>query len=214
MTIAIFDLDNTLLDGDSESMWSDFLFENKIVDEIFVSRIAAYFDEYEKGRLDLFPYESYLMSSIKLIPEEELNHFRGLYLDRIRNVIRPVLVDILEQHRSQNHELLLITAANNFLAQPIAKILEFRHLICTQIDTRYGENTGKIIGTPAYRDGKTVLLKKWLIENGQTLKDSWGYSDSHNDLPILSMVQHPVAVVPDDILRAHAILSGWKIIEK
>ena len=143
MTIAIFDLDNTLLDGDSESMWSDFLFENKIVDEIFVSRIAAYFDEYEKGRLDLFPYESYLMSSIKLIPEEELNHFRGLYLDRIRNVIRPVLVGILEQHRSQNHELLLITAANNFLAQPIAKILEFRHLICTdryEIRREYWQN--------------------------------------------------------------------------
>ncbi|MEI6288893.1 MAG: HAD-IB family hydrolase [Chloroflexota bacterium] len=213
MTIAIFDLDNTLLSSDSEWMWSRYLYQRKIVDDKFLSRIDEFFDEYEKGSLDLFDYEFYLMNSIKFLNEKERQRLRGGFLEQIKDVIRPALIQRVNDHRIKKHQIIMITAANNFLAEPISELLGFDNLICTQINMRNQKNMGKIIGMPAYREGKTSLLNQWLTQRNETLDQSWGYSDSHNDLPILKMVTYPVAVVPDNILREHADFSGWEIIE-
>lgn len=213
MVLTIFDLDYTLLDDDCELSWSKLLFENRIVDERFVARLASYFADYDKGNLDMFAYESFLLSSFSLLPGEKLLHWRDIFLGRIREVIRPAIAARVNWHRSQKHELLLITAANSFLAEPVARMLGFSNLICTQAEVKYGEFTGKITGIPAFRDGKVQLLDQWLLQTGLNLQESWGYSDSHNDLPLLNRVMHPVAVTPDPVLRAYAKHHNWEILE-
>lgn len=214
MPVALFDLDYTLLDGDCEYEWSAFLFKNNLVDEQFVAGIARYYADYESGCLDMLAYESFLLHPLKLLSIEKVLQLRGIYLGHIRELIRPVLVDRMNWHRSQQHELLLITAANGFLAEPIAEMLGFLNLICTQVEMKQGAYTGNIIGVPAFRDGKTQLLDQWLTRQGFTLAGSWGYSDSHNDLPLLQRVDHPVAVRPDSILERYASQNGWEIIDE
>jgi HAD superfamily hydrolase (TIGR01490 family) len=212
--VALFDLDYTLLDGDCEYLWSDFLFKNKLVDARFVDGIARYYEDYEMGSLDIFEYEAYLLQPLKILPIEKLLRLRKNYLDLIPDLIRPSLVARLEWHRAQKHELLLITASNSFLAEPIAKMLRFSNLICTQVEVIQNKFTGNIIGIPAFRDGKTQLLDNWLSQRGLSLNGSWGYGDSHNDLPLLQMVEHAVAVTPDPVLNRFARKAGWEIINE
>ena len=212
MIVALFDLDYTLLDGDCEYLWSDFLFKNRLVDAQFVDGIARYYEDYEMGSLDMYEYEAYLLQPLKSFSTEKLLSLRKIYLESIPALIRPALLARLEWHRAQKHELLLITASNSFLAEPIAALLNFSNLICTQIEMIENEFTWNIKGTPAFQDGKTQLLDHWLCQRGLSLKGSWGYSDSHNDLPLLQIVEHPVAVTPDPVLGRYARKSGWEII--
>ncbi len=212
MIVALFDLDCTLLDGDCEYLWSDFLFKKNLVDARFVDGIARYYEDYEMGNLDIFEYEAFFLQPLKFFPIEKLLQLRNIYLASIPGLIRPALVARAEWHRAQNHELLLITASNSFLAEPIAKMLNFSNLICTQIEMIENEFTWNITGIPAFQDGKTQRLDHWLSQRGFSLKGSWGYSDSHNDLPLLQIVEHPVAVMPDSVLGRYARKSGWEII--
>ncbi len=214
MIVALFDLDYTLLDGDCEYLWSDFLFKNNLVDARFVDGIARYYEDYERGSLDIYEYEAYLLQPLKFLPIENLLSLRKIYLDLIPALIRPTLHARLEWHRAQKHEMLLITASNSFLAEPIAKMLNFSNLICTQVEMNQNEFTGNIIGIPAFQDGKAQRLDHWLNQRGLSLKGSWGYSDSHNDLPFLQIVEHPVAVMPDPVLGRYARKSGWEIINE
>jgi HAD superfamily hydrolase (TIGR01490 family) len=120
----------------------------------------------------------------------------------------------VDWHRGQGHELVLITAANHFLAEAIAKKLQLQNIICTQAEIKQGKFTGKIKGVPAFQEGKVTLLAEWLREKQMTLDGSWGYSDSHNDLPLLNLVENPVAVRPDAKLRSHALLHGWRLLDE
>lgn len=210
--IAIYDLDFTLLEGDSEALWSQYLFEKSLVGREFISRIEDYYRDYEQGRLDIIEYEEFLLTPLTHYPINTLIQLRNGYLDQIRMLIRPVMLELVNWQRTQGVTLMLITASNNFLAEPIAAMLKFPHLICTQVEQNGNRITGKVTGIPAFRSGKVKLLERWLFDHGQTLKGSYGYSDSYNDLPLLELVDHPIAVFPDPLLKAHAQKKGWKMI--
>jgi HAD superfamily hydrolase (TIGR01490 family) len=212
-SIAIFDLDYTLLDGDSETMWSHFLFEKNVVDKGFLMRITDYYHAYDDGRLDIYEYEAFLLRPLTEYPLSRLLELRKEYLQRVRQAVRVKMMRRVKRFRTLGFTLLLITASNSFIAEPIAEMLQFRHLICTQIKQDAGRFTTQLDGIPAFREGKVQRLELWLAEHALTLKDSWGYSDSYNDLPLLNLVEHPVVVLPDPVLRAHARQQGWKIIE-
>ncbi len=212
-SLAIFDLDYTLLSGDSEAMWSHFLFEKGLVDKGFLMRITSYYHAYENGHLDIHEYEAFLLQPLTVHPLPQLLELRSEYLRQVQQAIRPKLIRRLKRFRESGFTLLLITASNSFIAEPIAKLLRFPHLICTQIKQDNGCFTTQLDGIPAFQDGKVQRLEQWLTKHDMTLENSWGYSDSHNDLPLLEQVEHPVAVFPDPILRIHAKQHGWKIIE-
>ncbi len=211
--LALFDLDYTILGGDSEALWSRFLFEKGVVDKGFLMRITDYYHAYEGGRLDIHEYEAFLLSPLTIHPQSKLHEWRAEYLRQVRQAVRPAIMRRVKRFRALGFTLMLVTASNSFIAEPIAKLLRFPHLICTQIRQKANQYTTEIEGTPAFREGKVQRLEQWLAEHGKTLEGSWGYGDSHNDLPLLTRVEHPVAVLPDPILRAHANQHGWKIIE-
>ncbi len=211
--LALFDLDYTILSGDSEAIWSRFLFEKGVVDKSFLMRITDYYHAYEVGRLDIHEYEAFLLHPLTIHPQSKLHEWRAEYLRQVRQLVRPALMRRVKRFRALGFTLILITAANSFVAEPIAKLLRFPHVICTQIRQKANQYTTEIEGTPAFRDGKVQRLEQWLAEYDMTLEGSWGYGDSHNDLPLLTRVDHPVAVLPDPILRAYANAHGWKIIE-
>lgn len=211
--VAIFDLDYTLLDGDSEAMWSRFLYEKNVVDKGFIQHISDYYHAYEEGMLDIHEYEAYLLLPLTKLPVPELLRLRKDYLRQLRAVVRLKMMRRVRRFRTLGFTLLLITASNSFIAEPIAEMLRFPNLICTRIKKDGNHFTTELEGTPAFRGGKVQRLEFWLAEQRLSLRDSWGYSDSHNDLPLLNMVDNPVAVMPDPILRTYARQHGWKIID-
>lgn len=210
--LALFDLDYTLLDGDSEAMWSRFLFEQGVVDKGFLQRITDYYHAYDQGLLDIYEYEAFLLRPLIEQPLTRLYSLRKTYLKTVRQVVRLKMKRKVERFRTLGFTLLLITASNSFIAEPIAQLLHIPNLICTNIKRNGNAYTNEIEGFPAFREGKVLRLEQWLAETGLTLAGSWGYSDSHNDLPLLSLVENPVAVMPDYVLREHAQKLGWKII--
>lgn len=212
-SLVIFDLDYTILSGDSEAMWSRFLFEKGVVDKGFLMRITDYYHAYDNGHLDIYEYEAFLLHPLTVHPLSQLLEWRAEYLQNIRQVVRPKIMRRVKRFRALGFTLMLITASNSFIAEPIAKMLRFPHLICTEIKQDNGRFTTQLDGIPAFQEGKVQRLEQWLAGSKLTLEGSWGYSDSHNDLPLLQRVKHPVAVLPDLILRAHANQHGWKIIE-
>jgi HAD superfamily hydrolase (TIGR01490 family) len=213
MPLALFDLDFTLLDGDCEWLWSQFLAEQGVVGADFTAQISRFFEDYETGTLDIVSYETYLLQPLTYLSFESLINLRNIYLEGIRARLRPYMLERLAWHRSEGHTLLLITAANAFLAEPISSLLGFSNLICTGIKTENGKPLPSLSGIPALGDGKVKRLEIWLSEHHQTLAESWGYSDSHNDLLLLERVTHPVAVTPDSVLRKIALDRDWGIIE-
>ena len=210
--LAIFDLDFTLLEGDIEAMWAKFLFDQGLVGEDFLQRMRAYYVDYDQGHLDIYDYEAYLLRPLIKLSMSELQHLQGEFLKRVRMALRPKMLRQMDRHRAGGHTLLLITAANDFLADPVAELLGFDHRICTNIKRSAGQITTELEGIPSIGAGKAARLRQWLSETGHNLTESWGYGDSHNDIPLLSLLKHPVAVKPDPILEAHARQHGWKII--
>ena len=211
--LALFDLDYTLIDADSEEMWSNFLFRHGLVDHSYVKAIEAFYGDYERGALDFYAYQEFFLGPLSTISTKELLVLRKLYLKEVNITIRSWMMDQVDWHRAQGHELLLITAANHFTTQAIAKKLQFRNIICTQLEKKLGKFTGKIKGIPAFREGKVALLNAWLLKKKISLVGSWGYSDSHNDLSLLSLVENPVAVSPDEKLRNYALLHNWHLLK-
>lgn len=211
-TLALFDLDYTLLDGDSEDLWCRYLFAQQIVDDGFIAHMEEFDRLYRQGELDLHTYEAFLLSPCLAYPFPEICRLRSSYLQTLHDVFRPYMLERLAWHRAQNHLPILITAANNFVAEPIAAMLGFQDLICTQLEMRKDGLTGRISGVPAYQHGKVIRLASWLRERKLSLKESWCYSDSHNDIPLLELADHPVMVTPDDRLRAHGVQRGWKML--
>jgi HAD superfamily hydrolase (TIGR01490 family) len=215
-TVALFDLDYTLLKADSEELWCRYLFKRQLVDVAFITRIETFYNLYEDGSLDLATYrlyEEFLLSALISHTPAALRSLRNEYLEWVREVIRPSMLERVDWHRSEKHTLVMITAANSFLAEPIAQLLGFSNLICTQLEVDNGRMTGKVSGIPAFQYGKVIRLTAWLQEKKLSLKESWCYSDSHNDLPLLKLVDHPVMVRPDDVLKQHGLAQGWETFE-
>lgn len=215
MTLAIFDLDNTLLRGDSDHAWGQFLVEHHVVDgESYRRENERYYAQYQAGTLNISEFLAFALRPLALHDLDTLHTWRARFMrEKIEPMITPRATALVESHRARGHTLVIITATNRFVTEPIAAAFNIPHLIATEAEMRDGRYTGKVQGIPCYRDGKVERLKAWMAPHGETLKNSWFYSDSRNDLPLLSIVDHAVAVNPDDILRAEAKTRGWRILQ-
>jgi HAD superfamily hydrolase (TIGR01490 family) len=212
--LALFDLDNTLLDGDSDHAWAQFLIEEGVLhpDE-YHAKNEWFYERYKDGTLDIHEFLDFQLAPIALRPRAQLDAWHSDFMQRkIRPMIRPKAPELIARHADALTAI--VTATNRFITQPIAAELGVATLIATDIEEVDGVFTGKPRGTPTFREGKIERVNEWLGRRGHRLQDyeSWFYSDSLNDLPLLERVNHPVAVDPDATLRTHATERGWPII--
>ena len=215
MTLAIFDLDNTLIAGDSDHQWGEFLVGRGEVDGAgYKAANDRFYQDYLDGNLDIFAYQEFVLSVLKDRPLEQLHALRRDFMDQVIDALwLPAAEQLVAKHRQQGDTLMIITATNDFITAPIAERLGVPHLIATtaERDPR-GGYTGRVAGVPSYREGKVERLNSWLEQHQESLAGSWFYSDSHNDLPLLGKVDHPVAVDPDETLEQAARERGWPVI--
>lgn len=214
MALAIFDLDNTLLRGDSDYLWGMYLIDKGAVDQESHQREnERFYQEYLNGQMDIMAFLRFQLAPLARIPMPELLQMREEYLE---NYIEPIITEqaraLVEKHRQQGDTLLIISATNDFVTRPIADLFAIDELIATNAELIDNQYTGAVSGVPSYQEGKVLRLNDWLKKTGNTLKGSWFYSDSHNDLPLLQIVDHPVAVNPDPQLAKHAAQLGWQVL--
>jgi len=214
LSLAIFDLDNTLLGGDSDYLWGRFLAERGVVDgEAYERENHRFYLEYQAGTLDIQEFLAFSLRPLAETEPDRLAELRRAFLrERIEPILLPAGRTLLAEHRAQGRTLLIITATNRFVTEPIAEALGVDALLATDPEVRDGRYTGRVSGTPCFREGKVERLHRWLGETGRNLAESWFYSDSQNDLPLLELVTHPAAVDPDPTLAAHAEQRGWPIL--
>ncbi len=214
MTLAIFDLDNTLLAGDSDYLWGQYLVDKKIVDaDDYKRENERFYREYREGSLDILEFLTFSLKPLAEHDSEQLHAWRQDFLDSaIRPVITQDAVSLVEKHRSRGDILIAITATNRFVTELIVQCFGIPNLLATEPEQDHFGYTGRVIGTPCFQMGKVTRLNEWLEKTGHNLQGATFYSDSHNDLPLLSSVDNPIAVDPDDKLRAHATANGWPVI--
>lgn len=214
MTLAIFDLDNTLLAGDSDHAWGDFLVEEGIVDaEEYRKANDQFYQQYLNGELDILHYLGFALRPLADHGMTDLLAWREKFMaNKVQPMMLPKAAALLESHREQGHTLMIITATNRFVTEPIANELGIEHLIATEPEMVNGQYTGRVAGVPSFQDGKVTRLKEWLQVHGEDLTSAWFYSDSHNDVPLLQHVANPVAVDPDPKLEALARENGWQVL--
>jgi HAD superfamily hydrolase (TIGR01490 family) len=214
VALALFDLDNTLLAGDSEHAWGEFLIDIGAVDEeSFRAENDRLYEEYLAGTLDIYESIRFQLGPLMEHPPETLRRWQEEFMrSRIEPMITQAAVDLVEEHRGSGDDLAIITASNSFVTRPIADRFGVRELLAIELERIYGRYTGRVLGTPTFQEGKVLRLQEWIESNCRTLEGSHFYSDSHNDLPLLQVVDHPVAVDPDPVLRAHAEAMGWPIV--
>ncbi len=215
MPLSIFDLDNTLITHDSDFLWGQYLVEHNIVDPmLYEEKNRQFFEDYEQGRLDIDSYLRFSLQPLTQFPLAQLHAWRA---DFVAAVIQPLIAprapQLLDRHRQQGDTLLIISATNLFVTEPIAELLGVPHILATRPELIAGKYTGRYVGTPTFQHGKVLALEEWMIENRATLDGSFFYSDSHNDLPLLEQVDHPIAVNPDDRLQQVAIDKDWPIMD-
>ncbi|MGM0535075.1 MAG: HAD family hydrolase [Pseudomonadota bacterium] len=214
MSLAIFDLDNTLLSTDSDHAWGEFLLEQGAVDPVaYREANDRFLADYEAGTLDIQAFlEVALRPLAEHSPEQLAAWHQQFMASKIEPHILPKGEELVARHRTRGDTLLIVTATNRFITGPIAERLGIDELIAVEPEVVDGRYTGRATGIPSYREGKVKRLTAWLADKDLTLDDSWFYSDSHNDLALLEQVEHPVAVDPDPTLRDVAETRGWKVI--
>jgi HAD superfamily hydrolase (TIGR01490 family) len=214
LSLAIFDLDNTLLAGDSDYLWGRFLVRRGLVDrERYEHENERFYRQYQAGTLDIYEFLAFQLRPLALLDPPTLEALRARFMEEnILPIMLPAAHALLQSHRDRGDFLLIITATNRFVTAPIAQAYGVRHLLATEPEMVDGRYTGRVVGIPCYREGKVQRLEEWAHEYGVPMGDSWFYSDSHNDLPLLDRVAHPVAVDPDAALARHAADHGWTTI--
>ncbi len=218
MNLTLFDLDNTLLNGDSDFEWSQFLIRIGILDrELFEVKNQSFYDQYKAGTLDIHEFLDFQLKPLSRHARKVLDDWHQQFM---RESVMPMVTqparELVQQHRDAGDVCVIITATNSFVTGPIAREFGVEHLIATDPEQLNGEFTGRVAGVPCFREGKITRLAGWLAERDWTLEsfaDTTFYSDSLNDLPLLCKVKHPVAANPDAILRVHAEQHGWRIIK-
>ena len=214
MKLALFDLDNTLLDGDSDYAWAQFLIEEGVLHAgDYNAKNDYFYERYKDGTLDIHEFLDFQLAPLAKRPRAQLDAWHNEFMRRkIRPMILPKAPQLIAKHADALTAI--VTATNRFITEPIAAELGVPNLLATEIEEVDGFFTGRPSGTPNFREGKIQRVNDWLAEMGHSLADfeSWFYSDSRNDLPLLEKVDHPVAVDPDDTLRAEAEKRGWPII--
>jgi HAD superfamily hydrolase (TIGR01490 family) len=214
VSLAIFDLDNTLIADDSDYLWGQFLVDQGIVDKAqYEDANAKFYDDYKQGTLDIVAFLHFSLKPLADHKPEQLYQWRAQFID---DIIKPLLLkpaqQLIAKHRNRGDTLLVITATNRFVTEPIVQLYGIENLLATTPEFREGRYTGSFNGIPCFQEGKVKLLHEWLRSSEETMDNSWFYSDSHNDLPLLKLVDNPVAVDPDEKLSQFAIESNWPII--
>ena len=218
MNLALFDLDHTLLPLDSDYEWGQFLVRVGAVDaDSFAKRNAAFYAQYEAGTLDPVEYLEFALGTLAQFPRKQLDDWHGQFMEEvIQPAILPVARDLVKRHQDADDLVTIITATNKFVTAPIAAAFGVANLIAAEPELNVaGEITGRLQGMPTSGPGKVVHTKQWLDSHGKTLESfsrSYFYSDSQNDIPLLSAVTHPVATNPNALLKAHAQAHGWPIL--
>ena len=214
MALAIFDLDNTLIAGDSDHSWGEFLIENGQVDRLTYKRKNdEFYQQYCQGELDINAYLHFVFEPLARLDSNQLSLLHSEFMEtRIKPMLLPKAQALLAKHRAKGDYLLIITSTNSFVTGPICTLHQVDDFIASDPEIIDGRFTGKIEGTPAYQEGKTARLNEWFKHNNQSLDDSYAYSDSINDLPLLKMVDHPVVVDGDEALQNYAEKHDWPCI--
>jgi len=213
--LAIFDLDNTLLNGDSDHAWGEFLCRRGIVDEAeYRAANDRFYQQYQQGNLDIHEFLNFALRPLANHTDAQL---AALHAEFMHSCIEPMMLPraqaLLDEHRAQGDFLLIITATNRFVTGPIAERLGVDALLATEPERIGDRFTGRVAGTPCFQDGKVKRLHAWLEQTGHTLEGSSFYSDSRNDLPLLEQVEHPVAVNPDPTLERIARERNWPVLD-
>jgi len=217
MNLVLFDLDNTLLNGDSDFEWAQFLISKGVLDrEVHEARNVEFYDHYKAGTLDIHAFLDFQLAPLARHPRAELDAWHLEFMTtRIRPIIGAPARALVRRHLDEGCLCAIVTATNSFVTGPIAREFGIPHLVATIPAQEDGAFTGKPRGTPAFKAGKIERVDAWLESLGLwrgAFERSWFYSDSHNDLPLMSLVSDPVAVDPDDTLRGHATSHGWPIL--
>ena len=216
MKLALFDLDNTLLNGDSDFEWSQFLVRIGVLDrELFEAKNLAFYEHYKAGTLDIHEFLNFQLKPLSRHARKTLDEWHKQFMrEQVLPMITQAARDLVDRHRAAGDICVIITATNSFVTAPIAREFGIGHLIATEPEHKGGEFTGSVADVPCFQGGKVIRLEKWLAQHGWnwgSFSDSTFYSDSHNDLPLLAKVKNPVAVNPDDTLRQHAEQHGWPV---
>ena len=214
--LVIFDLDNTILNGDSDYSWINFLIEKGFVDKDEYERKNKYFyDQYYQGKLNYDEWAEFALTTIKGKKPEEIEDILSKFLSEIiEPMINIYALKLLHDHTHNNDIMLLASATNSVIVEPIAKRLGFKNIVSTQVEIIDEIYTGKVLGIPALSEGKLIKVKEWMLQNSiESFDNTSFYSDSINDLPLLAAVSKPVAVNPDDMLREECRKRSWEIID-
>lgn len=217
MDLVLFDLDNTLLAGDSDFAWAQFLIAKGVLDrEVQEARNIAFYEQYKAGTLDIFEFLDFQLAPLARHSRDQLDAWHREFL--VTSIV-PMITDkaraLVREHLDRDALVAVVTATNSFVTGPITREFGIAHLVATVPAQENGAFTGKPRGMPAFKGGKIERVDNWLESLGLYLgsfQRSWFYSDSHNDLPLMSRVTDPVAVDPDDTLKAHALAQGWPVI--
>lgn len=211
MKLALFDLDHTLLNTDSDHSWGEFLVNEGLVDAVRHRQINdQFYEDYKKGQLDPIAYNEFVF---EFLTRHDMAYLTALHQRFMQNVIRPQMrqagFDAIQYHQQQGHTILGITATSDFITVPIFKAFGIDNVLATNAELKDGVYTGKVAGIPCYQQGKLKRLELWL--DGRTVEESWAYSDSYNDRFLLEYATHAIAVTPDERLQALAEQKGWEI---
>lgn len=214
MALAIFDLDNTLIKGDSDHAWGEFLVSNNLVDDAhFRSMNDTFYTQYLEGTLDIYEYLEFSLKVLTQHSLESMLEWREKFYEQVfQTMMLPKANKLLEEHKAKGDYLLIITATNLFVTEPAKELLKVDDIIAPIPELINNQYTGKVSGTPSFQEGKVTRLKEWLENNQHSLKGSYFYSDSHNDLPLLRLVDTPIVVDGDDKLLAEAQANSWQAI--
>lgn len=212
MALALFDLDQTLINGDSDFLWGDFLSEIGAVDaKEHQTKNKYFFDQYKLGKLDIDEYLDFALKPLSQYPLEQLNSWHQQFMQQ---KIAPILLDkaqaVIDEHKNKGDTIIIITATNDFITRPIANAYGVKYLIATKAEKKAGKYTGKFVGVPCFQSNKITKLKQWLDDKNMTLQDSYFYSDSYNDLSLLKLVDHPIVVHGDEKLLTTAKNNHWQ----
>jgi len=210
----MFDLDNTLLGGDSDFEWAEFLIEVGALDrELHRARNQKFYENYKAGTLDILAFLEFQLKPLSAHPRQQLDAWHAMYMERkVRPMMLPKARALVKRHQDNGDLTLIVTATNSFVTGPIAREFGVEHLIATVPEEVDGQFTGQVCGIPSFKEGKVTRLKQWLEARGASLNSfeaSWFYSDSHNDLPLLKLVDHQVSVDADQQLTQYAEAHGW-----
>ena len=214
MGLALFDLDNTLIAGDSDHLWGEFLVSERLVDPVkHKAHNEHYYQKYQQGQLDIDEYLSFALGPMAGMTPERLSALQNKFLKKhVEPILLDAAFDLLQAHRIKGDTLIIITATNTLVTQPIADRLGVEHLIGCEAELKDGRYTGKPEGVASFGDGKVQRIKAWCEEHQTSLEGALFYSDSHTDLPLLREVEQAIAVDPDALLREEAQQCGWEII--